>query len=211
MFALQRLLTPASGIKAALLHRLFDSFVQADSGIQRKYGGSGLGLSIASELIRMMGGKLKVDSDYGHGSHFYFDVTLKKLAAREASPLLSLADRKFIFLVSYSESNAYKSFFTRLGSQATLLHSSQDLRGCLSVHQLESVHEVLIDDSVGIISMITCRNLADSHGLGDRAVALIRSGFTKENMDLLKRNGFKRFLIKPLKPWDLLNLPPRDR
>jgi signal transduction histidine kinase/CheY-like chemotaxis protein len=200
------------GIKNEILGQIFDSFVQADSGIQRKYGGSGLGLSIASELIRMMGGELKVESEYGQGSRFYFTISLPRQRQRvlDGHPPApnELASREFIFLVSYAESSAYKKFFERVGAPAALLHSSQDLRAYLNGGGHQKTAEVLIDDSIGIISMITCRNLAEEHGLGEKAVALTRSGFTKENMDLLKRNGFKRFRIKPLRPWDLSELPP---
>ncbi len=200
------------GIKKEIIGQIFDSFVQADSGIQRKYGGSGLGLSIASELIRMMGSELKVESEYGQGSRFYFTITLPRQRQRAldatatVSPLAALKEREFIFMVSYAESSAYKKFFDRVGSRVALLHSSQDLRVYLT-GKPPGVGEILIDDSIGIISMITCRNLAEEHGVQDKVVALTRSGFTKENMDLLKRNGFKRFRIKPLRPWDLVSLP----
>lgn len=197
------------GIKHELLGQIFESFVQADSGIQRKYGGSGLGLSIASELIRMMEGELHVRSEYGQGSKFYFNIVLRNGPSRKSGPSLAgLTARRFIFLISYAESSAYQEFFAKVGARAALLHSSQDLRQLIAGGMKGEVDEILVDDSIGIISMITCRNLAEEAGLGDRVVALIRSGFTKENMDLLKRNGFKRFLTKPLKPWDLLELPP---
>ena len=61
---------------------------------------------------------------------------------------------------------------------------------------------MLVDDSIGIIAMIKCRTLAAQFELGERTVALIRSNFSKENMDLL-RNGYNRFLDKPVKPWVL--------
>lgn len=199
------------GIKSEILPHIFDSFVQADSGIQRKYGGSGLGLSIASELVRMMGGELCVESEFGQGSCFYFTIALPRQSHRaleSESPTKALMNRQFVMLVSYSESQAYQKFFERLGASAALLHSSQELRAFLSGGKSESVAEIIIDDSIGIISMINCRNIVQENGLDDRSVALTRSGFTKENMDLLKRNGFKRFRIKPLRPWDLASLPP---
>lgn len=194
------------GIRQELLGNIFDSFVQADSSIQRKYGGSGLGLSIASELVRMMGGELKVSSEYGQGSRFYFSLPLDPVEPADL-PLQPLAAKEFIYLVSFAESNAYHNFFSKMNLPSNLLHSSQDLRAHLSRRAESSVDEILIDDSIGIISMITCRNVAEERGMGDLCVAVIRSGFNKDNMELLKRNGFTRFLVKPLKPWNLLSLP----
>lgn len=194
------------GIKEEILGSIFDSFVQADSSIQRKYGGSGLGLSIASELVRMMGGELKVSSEYGQGSRFYFSIPLQPVEPVEL-PLQPLQEKRFVYLVSFGESNTYHQFFSKLNLPSNLLHSSQELRAYLNRPSRETLDEILIDDSIGIISMITCRNVAEERGLGDRSVAVIRSGFNKDNMDLLKRNGFTRFLIKPIKPWNLLSLP----
>ena len=55
------------GIKSEILGQIFDSFVQADSGIQRKYGGSGLGLSIAREIANGEGGTLTLTNRAGGG------------------------------------------------------------------------------------------------------------------------------------------------
>jgi signal transduction histidine kinase len=53
---------------------IFDAFSQEDSSITRKFGGTGLGLTISSHLAEMMGGKLSVESELGHGSTFHFTV-----------------------------------------------------------------------------------------------------------------------------------------
>ena len=196
------------GIRPEQIYEIFESFVQGDSSIKRKYGGSGLGLSISSELIRMMGGELKVTSEYGQGSEFHFEVTLRKQPWRETddrTPLAALGSKNFIFLVSHAEAAAYRALLSRIGAGFTILHSSQEFRAHLAATPLNG--EILIDDSIGIISMITCRNLAEENGGGVRVTALIRSNFTKENMDLLKKNGFRHYLIKPLKPWELLSAP----
>lgn len=64
------------GIEADKLKTIFDSFSQADSSKARKYGGAGLGLAISKSLVEMMGGELKVESELGKGSKFYFSIIL---------------------------------------------------------------------------------------------------------------------------------------
>ncbi|MBL7737748.1 MAG: response regulator [Chitinophagaceae bacterium] len=55
--------------------RIFDQFTQADDKTTRKYGGTGLGLTISQKLVSLMGGELKVESKYGKGSRFHFTIT----------------------------------------------------------------------------------------------------------------------------------------
>ncbi|WP_418668495.1 ATP-binding protein [Allofournierella sp.] len=72
--------------------RIFRSFEQAGPGIARQYGGTGLGLAISSRLVRMMGGEIRLESEVGKGSDFYFAATLpagRPRPAGEQRPLLS--------------------------------------------------------------------------------------------------------------------------
>jgi PAS domain S-box-containing protein len=73
------------GIPADKLKTIFGSFEQVDASTTRKYGGTGLGLSISAQLISLMGGEIHVESVYGEGSQFHFNVQLK-LAQAEAQP-----------------------------------------------------------------------------------------------------------------------------
>src|SRR5206468_4142526 len=103
--------------------------------------------------------------------------------------LLALQGKRSLFLVAEGEHQAYAKIFAKLEFASQILHSNKALGEILAGTTAESYHEILIDDSIGIISMINCRNLAEQRGLGERTVALMRSNFTKENMELLKRNG----------------------
>jgi CheY-like chemotaxis protein len=62
------------GIPEEKINRIFESFSQADSSITRKFGGTGLGLTISSKLVELMGGKIWVESEEGKGSTFHFTI-----------------------------------------------------------------------------------------------------------------------------------------
>ncbi len=64
------------GMSPETIERLFRPFEQGDSGIARRYGGSGLGLTISQQIIKAMGGEIHVESRIGEGSTFSFSVIL---------------------------------------------------------------------------------------------------------------------------------------
>ncbi|WP_377516733.1 ATP-binding response regulator [Paenibacillus allorhizosphaerae] len=72
------------GMTAEQMEHLFEAFKQADSSTTRKFGGTGLGLTISQKLCRMMGGDISVDSEYGQGT--MFTVWLPAMTDEAAAP-----------------------------------------------------------------------------------------------------------------------------
>ena len=74
------------GISADKLTTIFDTFQQADGSTSRKFGGTGLGTSIAKHLVELMGGKIGCESTPGRGSTFWFMLPLESVTSQELSP-----------------------------------------------------------------------------------------------------------------------------
>lgn len=66
------------GIEPAQMSQLFNAFSQADVSTYRKFGGTGLGLTICKTLVSMMGGRIWVESQPGNGSTFHFTIKTKR-------------------------------------------------------------------------------------------------------------------------------------
>lgn len=80
-----------TGIAQEMQSKIFDSFTQADSSTTRKFGGSGLGLTIAKYMVEAMGGNLQFQSTVDVGSRFWFDLSLEKVVEKHLPGGMELA------------------------------------------------------------------------------------------------------------------------
>ncbi|MDR2600249.1 MAG: cache domain-containing protein [Oscillospiraceae bacterium] len=73
------------GMTSEHIAKIFDPFIQADDSVTRKFGGTGLGLTITKNIIELMGGTLHVESVVGVGSRFFFDIKFNYIDDSELS------------------------------------------------------------------------------------------------------------------------------
>jgi len=96
------------GIAPEAAARLFKPFEQADAGTTRKYGGTGLGLAISRQLVELMGGQIRLDSEPGRGSRFTFTVRARHGTARPsatAGEAAALLRDKTVLVVDDNQTN----------------------------------------------------------------------------------------------------------
>jgi len=110
---------------------IFEAFSQADGSITRHFGGTGLGLSISSHLVSLMEGILRVKSDLGHGSEFYFDITLD--VCKPEHTLASYFDTLKIVIVNE---------MSRRPCQERILDYLQQMRIPFKTVESDSVNEI---------------------------------------------------------------------
>jgi PAS domain S-box-containing protein len=110
------------GIPADRVDRLFKPFSQIDLSTTRRYGGTGLGLVISQRLTEMMGGKIWVESETGHGSTFHFTILVQANDTQEPaewhSPPVELQNKQLLLVdQNLHSSQILQQYFTQWGMQ----------------------------------------------------------------------------------------------
>lgn len=84
---------------------IFESFTQADGSTSRKYGGTGLGLTICKRLAEMMGGRIGLQSKPGEGSCFWVDLVLERQKEQKKNPSNTVMGQKRILVIDNNDTN----------------------------------------------------------------------------------------------------------
>jgi signal transduction histidine kinase/CheY-like chemotaxis protein len=200
------------GIPKDGMERLFKSFSQVDGSTTRKYGGTGLGLTISKQLAEKMGGHIGVESEEGKGSSFWFTAVFEKQPeGREKKRVVpdEIKGKRFL-IVDDNTTNRY------------VLREQLKLWGCRyeessdGEQAVEELSRALIDKDPFEVAIIDMQMPGmDGANLGKRikqnldlkntTLVLMSSMGQRGDARQLKDIGFAAYLIKPVKQSQLFD------
>ncbi len=197
------------GIPAEKLEAIFASFTQVDSSTTRKYGGTGLGLTISRSLVQMMGGKIWVESEINKGSSFMFTVNLP------ISDNVKKSDN------SYSEKLSGKNI-TVIDDNLTVLNVLESYlrsRGA-TIRSFSNRHEslsyigetpdnslidlIVLDSKMPEIDGFQLAENLQKIGLTTPILFMLNPATLNENTEKPKKLGAETYITKPVRMSDLL-------
>ena len=119
------------GIAKDKLEKIFSAFSQADSTVTRQYGGTGLGLTISSKYVAMMGGMLQVASEKGQGSEFFFTLSFKETKKSDSDTMYNgIKGKRFALLTDEPKdihNTIIKDYLTYMGANIKILESDREI------------------------------------------------------------------------------------
>jgi PAS domain S-box-containing protein len=185
--------------------RLFQAFSQADTSTTRKYGGTGLGLTISKRLVTMMGGEIWVDSEPGRGTTFSFTANfglVEEKAKKQFSPSPDLRGIKV--LVVDDNATSRQIFHDMLVSSSFEVYLAAS--GAEALDEIERADEktpfelVIMDwkmpDMDGLEASRRIKNHEKLHKIP--AVILVTAYGREELMHQAEKIGLEGFLLKPV-------------
>ena len=198
------------GMSKEFLKKIFVPFEQEDSFMSRRYDGSGLGLSICKNLIDLMGGTMKVESELGKGSRITFtlaaDVTAESYTKPETADALSLKDitinDKKILLVDDVEINRI-IVLELLNGHDVKVDEAANGREALELYMTSPLHHydcILMDIQMPVLNGYEATTAIRGSGREDSSIPIIAmtANALKEDIDHALECGMNDHLSKPL-------------
>ncbi|MFN3648771.1 MAG: PAS domain S-box protein [Armatimonadota bacterium] len=202
------------GIPEDKLELIFEAFAQVDSSATRRYGGTGLGLTISAQLIELMGGRLWVESELGRGSTFHFTAEFGR-EEEKAAPSREGMQGLRVLVVDDNATNR-RILEEMLGNwqmQVTTVPS-----GPAALRQLQDAYEegepfslVLLDVMMPDMDGYTVAEhvRADSR-LWETPILMLSSSGRHGQADRVRDLGLANYLVKPVKQSELLDAITRS-
>ena len=186
---------------------IWEAFTQASSSTNRLYGGTGLGLPIVKSIVKSMGSEVKIDSELGKGSRFYFQISLKLASNKE---LLKTNQKKVhnfkgkkVLLVEDNDINVMVG--QQILEKANLkVEVVGDGLSAVNIVKEKSFDVILMDIQMPIMDGYTAAKEIRKFNKFTPIFALSASVFM-EVKDRIQESGMNGFIFKPFDPQDLLN------
>jgi signal transduction histidine kinase/DNA-binding response OmpR family regulator len=193
--------------------KLFQPFTQADSSTTRKYGGTGLGLTISKRLVEMMGGDIRVESEPGKGSSFIFKAVFE-LASQEIAKRSQLAGdlrgmRVLVVDDSETSRNIFKEILESFSFDVAVLDSGAKALEEIKQADIQgkSYRLVVMDWKMpGMDGIETARKIKEQTAHTSLPRIIMATAYGRaEIMRQAKNIGLDGFLIKPVNPSVMFN------
>jgi signal transduction histidine kinase/CheY-like chemotaxis protein len=196
------------GISKENQKKLFKTFTQTDSSTTRKYGGTGLGLTISKELVSLMGGDILVDSTPGKGSKFYFTLTFKIVSSEIHERIL--ADKVRIAAVDDNPTNRLilKKYLESFRADFKIFHVPEGLLKDLKNTMASNPCQVaLLDYNMPHMDAFELIRELDKTDKQHQIKRILLSSVSDLlSPEELQAKGFDAQLNKPIKPSRLLQV-----
>jgi two-component system, sensor histidine kinase and response regulator len=202
------------GIPAEKREKIFEAFSQADGSMTRKYGGTGLGLTICGRLVGMMGGHIWVESQVGQGSTFHFTANLgvQTVVAVPATPLRPAQLRDLPVLVVDDNSTNRRvlvEILTRWGMKPTAVEGGRSALMALQIAKDmgRPFPLILLDGQMPEIDGFTlAQQIQDHPDLVRSTVMMLTSADQLGDATLCRKLGISAYLVKPVRQSELLDM-----
>jgi signal transduction histidine kinase/ligand-binding sensor domain-containing protein/DNA-binding response OmpR family regulator len=196
------------GIPREKLERIFESFTQADTSTSRRYGGTGLGLTIARNLAEMMQGSLDVQSQPGKGSSFTLRLNLEVVDELSTAAAMSRPMLKRALVVDDNITNCrlLENIFQHMGVACAICHDGPQALSILAAGSDSDAFDLIITDhQMPIMGGITLvGKIKQSLSNRSQPFILMLSSVDKGMcLEDAERAGIDLFLNKPVKLHEL--------